>query len=88
VTVPGEAVTIPGELVTFVRENAMAMDEYLGHIVKIEEEEGADQDALDAALEMELAATYMKYPVVNIPYPFDVVAVFVMLVPLHHGNGV
>lgn len=36
------------------------MDEPLDHIVNIEE---GDEDALDAALEMELAATYAKFPV-------------------------
>lgn len=53
------------------------MDEPLGHIANIEEEEGAEDDALDAALDLELAATYVKYPLVSIPHPFDVVVTFV-----------
>lgn len=38
------------------------MDEPVGHAGEIDE---GEEDALDAALDMELAATYVKHPVVN-----------------------
>ncbi|KAG0563386.1 hypothetical protein M758_8G025700 [Ceratodon purpureus] len=38
------------------------MDELVGHTGEIDE---GEEDALDAALDMELAATYVKHPVVN-----------------------
>ena len=55
-----------GELSFIVRAGPGMMGEPVGNSGEIDEEE---EDALDAALDMELAATYVKHPVVNPSQP-------------------
>lgn len=58
-------------------ELVIVMDEFLGYIVNIEEEEGVEDDVLDVVLDLELVVIYVKYFLVSIFYLFDVVVMFV-----------